>query len=68
MMAPSDTRSPSGDPPAEAPMPVDPKRDKPPDEDPQIADPAVQPVSPEEPAPNNPLEEPDPFDDGNFPV
>ena len=50
-------------PPSEVPMPepVQP-------ESPQQKDPVTPIVTPEIPEPKEPIEEPDPFDDGNFPV
>lgn len=69
-MTNSNTHPPAGDPPAEAPMPSDPDQDPSVPENPQPTDPAESPFSPEEPERDNPPEdpEPDPFDEGNFPI
>ncbi|MGB3243753.1 MAG: hypothetical protein WBB25_04425 [Sulfitobacter sp.] len=51
-------------------MPSDPDQDPSIPENPQPTDPAESPFSPEDPERDNPPEdpEPDPFDEGNFPI
>lgn len=55
-------------PPPEAPVPVDPMPEPVQPEAPQQKDPVTPAVTHEVPEPKAPIEEPDPFDDGNFPV
>lgn len=66
-MTHSDTRTTAGDPPNEAPMPVDPDTLPRPSESPQPTDPVVEPAVPEVPQPTEETEF-DPFDEPNFPV